>query len=168
MQVEGLELPAYEPRASFSMALAYATADREACHQREFPVGSDALDGERDPHDTAGHASVVIDEQNENALTYSMVSCSFTAYNYERGGPADGNAITREEFETMFDSYYEQRGWTAEGTLTTETLERLEIESLASESSRCRKRTRFEELWGAPSVPQYSPVGNVDGISAIS
>ncbi len=185
VQIKGLELPAYEPRASFSMALAYATADRGACHQRAFPIESDALGGKRDPYDTAGHASVVIDEQDENALTYSMVSCSFTAYNYERvcewlnelaydvtiedlhavgerawnatrlfnvregfgrdedalpdrftrplkqGGPADGKAISEDDFETMLDDYYEQRGWTSDGVPTTETLERLEMESFA-------------------------------------
>ena len=188
VQVKGMELPAYEPRASFSMALAYATSDRGACHQRAFPIGSDALGGKRDPHDTAGHASVVIDEQDENALSYSMVSCSFTAYNYERvcewlnaleydvtvddleligerawnatrlfnvregferdddalptrftrplerGGPADGNAIGTDEFETMLDEYYEQRGWSSDGTPTAETLERLDIDSLVPDS----------------------------------
>ncbi len=188
VQVKGMELPAYEPRASFGMALAYATSDRGACHQRAFPIGSDAFGGSRNPFDTTGHASVVIDEQDENALSYSMVSCSFTAYNYERvcewlnelaydvtiddlevigerawnatrlfnvregfgrdddalptrftrplkqGGPADGNAISEEEFETMLDEYYEQRGWTSDGVPTTETLERLEIKSLVPDS----------------------------------
>lgn len=84
VEVKGMELPAYDPRASFSMALAYATSDRGACHQRSFPIGSDALGGERDPFDTEGHAEVVVDEQNEGALNFSMVACDFTAYNYER------------------------------------------------------------------------------------
>ena len=84
VEVKGLELPAYDPRASFSMALAYATSDRGGCHQRAFPIGSDAMGGERDPFDTAGHAEVVVDEQNEGALSYSMVACDFTAYDYER------------------------------------------------------------------------------------
>ena len=84
VEVKGMELPAYEPRASFGMALAYATSDRGGCHQRAWPIGSDALGGERDPFGTDGHAEVVVDEQDENALTYSMVACSFTAYNYER------------------------------------------------------------------------------------
>ncbi|MFB6125540.1 MAG: aldehyde ferredoxin oxidoreductase family protein [Halanaeroarchaeum sp.] len=83
VEVKGLELPAYDPRASFSMGLAYATSDRGACHQRAWPIGSDALGGERDPFDTEGHAEVVIEEQDENALTYSMVACDFTAYTYE-------------------------------------------------------------------------------------
>ncbi|WP_290810728.1 aldehyde ferredoxin oxidoreductase family protein [Halovivax sp.] len=185
VEVKGMELPAYEPRASFGMALAYATSDRGGCHQRAWPIGSDAFGGERDPYDTAGHAAAVVEEQDENALTFSMVSCSFTAYNYERvcewlnvlgydltveelhtigerawnmtrlfnvregfsreddamperftrplesGGPADGNAIDDAQFETMLDDYYEARGWTDEGVPTAETLERLEIDSLA-------------------------------------
>ncbi|MFC6718653.1 aldehyde ferredoxin oxidoreductase family protein [Natrialbaceae archaeon GCM10025810] len=84
VEVKGMELPAYEPRASFGMALAYATSDRGACHQRAWPIGSDAMGGERDPYDTEGHAEVVVEEQDERALTYSMVTCDFTAYNYER------------------------------------------------------------------------------------
>ena len=84
VQVKGLELPAYEPRASFGMALAYATSDRGGCHQRAWPIGSDALGGERDPHDTDGMAEAVVAEQDEGALTFSMVTCDFTAYDYER------------------------------------------------------------------------------------
>ncbi|MFB6082282.1 MAG: aldehyde ferredoxin oxidoreductase family protein [Halanaeroarchaeum sp.] len=83
VEVKGLELPAYDPRASFSMGLAYATSDRGACHQRAWPIGTDALGGERDPFGTEGHADAVIEDQDANALTYSMVACDFTAYNYE-------------------------------------------------------------------------------------
>lgn len=32
MQVKGLEFPGYEPRGSWAMGLAYATAPRGACH----------------------------------------------------------------------------------------------------------------------------------------
>ena len=84
VEVKGLELPAYDPRASLSMALAYATSDRGGCHQRAFPIGSDALGSDRDPFETDGHAAVVVDEQNEGALSYSMVACDFTAYSYDR------------------------------------------------------------------------------------
>jgi aldehyde:ferredoxin oxidoreductase len=66
------------------MALAYATSDRGGCHQRAFPIGSDALGSDRDPFETDGHAAVVVDEQNEGALSYSMVACDFTAYSYDR------------------------------------------------------------------------------------
>lgn len=181
VQVKGMEAPAYDPRASYSMGLAYATSDRGACHQRAFPIESDALGGERDPHSTEGHAEATIDLQNEGALVFSAIACDFTAYNYEyvaewlnamgysitttdlqtvgerawtmtrlfnaregldrdddrlpprlheplqAGGPADGNRITEDEFETMLQEYYELRGWTAKGLPTRETIDRLGI-----------------------------------------
>ncbi|WP_458189868.1 aldehyde ferredoxin oxidoreductase family protein [Haladaptatus sp. NG-WS-4] len=181
VQVKGLELPAYDPRASFGMALAYATSDRGGCHQRAWPIGSDALGGERDPYEADGMAEAVVADQDENALTFSMVTCDFTAYNYERaaewlnelgydvnveeletvgerawnltrlfnmregfgrdddelprrftqplkdGGPADGNRITEDTFETMLEEYYDLRGWSTNGHPTTDTMTRLDI-----------------------------------------
>lgn len=109
VEVKGLELPAYDPRASFGMALAYATADRGACHQRAFPIGSDAFGGERDPFDTEGHADVVIEEQDENALVYSMVACDFTAYNYDR--VAEWLASMGYEFDTDTLETVGERAW---------------------------------------------------------
>jgi aldehyde:ferredoxin oxidoreductase len=43
MHVKGLELPAYDPRASTGMALAYATSDRGGCHLRAWPIGEELL-----------------------------------------------------------------------------------------------------------------------------
>lgn len=80
VEVKGLEYPSFEPRGSFSMALAYATSDRGACHQRAYPIGTDALGGERDPYSTEGHAAAVIPDQNMRSLTYSLITCDFTAY----------------------------------------------------------------------------------------
>ncbi|RAW43973.1 aldehyde ferredoxin oxidoreductase [Halorubrum sp. 48-1-W] len=110
VEVKGMELPAYDPRASLSMALAYATSDRGGCHQRAFPIGSDALGGERDPFDTEGHAAAVVDEQNEGALSFSMVACDFTAYNYERVAEwlrEFGYDLTVDDLETVGE-----RAWT--------------------------------------------------------
>jgi len=184
VEVKGLELPAYDPRASQSMGLAYATSDRGACHQRAWPIGTDALGGERDPFGTEGHAEAVIAGQDENALLYSMVACDFTGYNYEyvaewldelgydldvedlqtigerawnmtrlfnvregfdrsddtvpariqqpieRAGPAEGNALTDEEFEAMLEEYYRRRGWSQEGIPETETLAGLDLDAI--------------------------------------
>jgi aldehyde:ferredoxin oxidoreductase len=104
IQVKGMELPAYEPRASKGMALAYATSDRGGCHQRAWPIGSDALGGDRDPHGIEGHAEVVVDEQDENALTFSMVTCGFTGYNYEYSAEwlnELGYDVTVDELQTV-------------------------------------------------------------------
>jgi aldehyde:ferredoxin oxidoreductase len=38
-QVKRLEFPAYDPRVSPGMALAYMTSDRGACHLRTYPFG---------------------------------------------------------------------------------------------------------------------------------
>jgi aldehyde:ferredoxin oxidoreductase len=110
IQVKGMELPAYEPRASFGMALAYATSDRGGCHQRAWPIGSDALGGDRDPFGTEGMAEAVIEDQDANALTFSLVSCDFTAYNYERGAEwlnQLGYDVTVDDMHTVGE-----RSWT--------------------------------------------------------
>jgi aldehyde:ferredoxin oxidoreductase len=38
MSVKGLELPAYDPRGAYGMALGYATATRGGCHLRAYPI----------------------------------------------------------------------------------------------------------------------------------
>lgn len=45
LHVKGLEYPRYDPRGTFGMALAYATSDRGADHERAFTVGHDAFGG---------------------------------------------------------------------------------------------------------------------------
>lgn len=84
VEVKGLEFPSFDPRGSFSMALAYATSDRGACHQRAFPIATDALGGDRDPYSTEDHAEAVIPDQNLRSLTYSLITCDFTAYTLEQ------------------------------------------------------------------------------------
>ncbi len=41
--VKGMELPAYDPRASKGMALAYATSDRGGCHLRAWPIAYEVM-----------------------------------------------------------------------------------------------------------------------------
>jgi aldehyde:ferredoxin oxidoreductase len=109
IEVKGMEPPAYDPRASYSMGLAYATSDRGACHQRAFPIGSDALGSARDPRDTEGHAEAVVEEQNEGALLFSMVTCDFTGYDYERSAEwlnALGYDLDVDDLETVGERAY--------------------------------------------------------------
>ena len=81
VEIKGLELPAYEPRGSFSMGLAYATSDRGACHMRAWAIGGDVF-GDRDPYSIQkGHAEAVIQEQNlRSVIPDSLVACSFAGY----------------------------------------------------------------------------------------
>ena len=68
---KGLEMPAYDPRGSYGMGLAYATSERGACHLRAFPVFA------ADPFKLKAMARDVIQGQNNNAVKWSMCFCDF-------------------------------------------------------------------------------------------
>ncbi|MGD8887920.1 MAG: putrescine aminotransferase [Desulfobacterales bacterium] len=68
---KGLELPAYDPRGSYGMGLAYATSERGGCHLRAFPLFAD------DPFKLKAMARDVIEQQNANAAKWSMCFCDF-------------------------------------------------------------------------------------------
>ncbi len=69
--VKGLEMPAYDPRGSYGMGLAYATSERGACHLRAFTILAE------DPFKLKAMARDVIDGQNSNAVKWSMCFCDF-------------------------------------------------------------------------------------------
>lgn len=83
IHVKGLELPGYEPRATWGMALAYATSDRGGCHQRAWTVLGE-LDGILPRFSTDGMALTVKSAQDERAAAYSLVVCDFVPYPQER------------------------------------------------------------------------------------
>jgi aldehyde:ferredoxin oxidoreductase len=43
MSVKALELPAYDPRGAYGMALAYGTSTRGGCHLRAYPIAHEIL-----------------------------------------------------------------------------------------------------------------------------
>ncbi len=82
MHVKGLEYPGYEPRGTFSMALAYATSDRGADHNRAWPVAYDAF-GKLDPFTLQGKAELVQTDQIRTSVKWSATMCDFLAANLE-------------------------------------------------------------------------------------
>jgi aldehyde:ferredoxin oxidoreductase len=72
--VKAMELPAYDPRGAPSMALAYATSDRGACHRRARPVEEEVFGGEWTP---ARAARTVAAEQDERSALWSLVADDF-------------------------------------------------------------------------------------------
>jgi aldehyde:ferredoxin oxidoreductase len=78
MQVKGLELPGYDPRGSWGMGLAYATASRGGCHMSAWPVADEAF-GKLNPFTIEGKAQLVISGQNYNAIKFSLILCDFWA-----------------------------------------------------------------------------------------
>jgi len=72
--VKQMELPAYDPRGAHSMALAYATSDRGACHRRARPVEHEVFDGEWSPERAA---ETVIEEQDRRSVLWSLIVDDF-------------------------------------------------------------------------------------------
>lgn len=79
MSVKGLELPAYDPRGSYGMALAYATSQRGGCHLRAYPISQEIL---RKPVATDrfsfdGKARLIKISEDTNAVVDSLAVCKF-------------------------------------------------------------------------------------------
>jgi aldehyde:ferredoxin oxidoreductase len=72
--VKAMSLPAYDPRGSASMALAYATSDRGACHRRARPVEREAFDG---PWSADRSVAAVVAAQDTRAVRWSLVADDF-------------------------------------------------------------------------------------------
>ncbi len=90
MQVKNMEVPGYDPRGAFGMALSYATSDRGACHMRSFPVGQEIVEGSLPAATFEGKADWVINAeaggQNFFALKFSGIWCDFWAIDLEQIG----------------------------------------------------------------------------------
>ncbi len=82
MSVKGMELPAYDPRGAYGMALAYSTSTRGGCHLRAYPIGHEIL---RKPVATdrfsfSGKARIVKISEDKNALIDSVAACKFVFF----------------------------------------------------------------------------------------
>ncbi len=82
MENKGLEFPAYDPRGSYGMALAYCTSDRGGCHMRAFPVAEEAF-GTVNPFTLEGKAEMVMNGQNSSAAKWTGIFCDFWAISME-------------------------------------------------------------------------------------
>lgn len=88
IHVKGMELPAHDPRAFFSLALGYATSNRGACHLQAF---SHPLEGWITlpdlgfptclaPHTEVGKAEMVARLQDLMCLFDALKVCKFSMY----------------------------------------------------------------------------------------
>jgi aldehyde:ferredoxin oxidoreductase len=79
MSVKGLELPAYDPRGSYGIALAYGTSTRGGCHLRAYPISQEIL---RKPvavdrFSFDGKARMIKIAEDNNAVVDSLSICAF-------------------------------------------------------------------------------------------
>ena len=82
MSVKSLELPAYDPRGAYGMALAYCTSNRGGCHLRAYPISHEIL---RKPVPTdrfsfSGKARIITIAEDSNAAVDSLVACKFSFF----------------------------------------------------------------------------------------
>ncbi len=82
MSVKNLELPAYDPRGAYGMALAYCTSNRGGCHLRAYPISHEIL---RKPVATDrfsfdGKARIISIAEDTNAAIDSLVACKFSFF----------------------------------------------------------------------------------------
>jgi aldehyde:ferredoxin oxidoreductase len=76
IQVKGMELPGYDPRGSWGMGIAYASAPRGGCHMSAYPIAEEAW-GQLNPFTFEGKAKLVADMQNSQFAKFSMGVCDF-------------------------------------------------------------------------------------------
>ena len=102
MHVKGLEFPGYDPRGAFGMALAYATSDRGACHQRAWTVNAEIRGRLTPRYSTRGRAKFVKNAQDERAMCFSLVLCDFMPLKIkhftELLNTATGFNLTQDEY----------------------------------------------------------------------
>ena len=80
--VKGMELPAYDPRASKGMALAYATSDRGGCHLRSWPIGDEIMNTSSPLglHTVEFKPEIVKSQQDYYCLVNCSGLCLFAAF----------------------------------------------------------------------------------------
>lgn len=82
MAVKGLELPAYDPRGAYGMALGYAFSTRGGCHLRAYPISHEIL---RKPVATdrfsfSGKSRIIKIAEDLNAVIDSLTACKFSFF----------------------------------------------------------------------------------------
>ncbi len=82
MSVKGLELPAYDPRGAYGMAIAYCTSNRGGCHLRAYPISHEILRKPvpTDRFDFAGKGRMIKIAEDCNATIDSLVACKFSFF----------------------------------------------------------------------------------------
>lgn len=118
MCVKKLELPAYDPRGSYGMALAYITSTRGGCHLRAYPISHEIL---RRPVATDrfsfdGKARIIKISEDLNSIIDSLTACKFIFFAASLEEYAmvfnavTGSDLTREKLLSLGSNiYYRER-----------------------------------------------------------
>ncbi len=80
IHVKGLEMAAYDPRGSFGQGLAYAVANRGACHLSAYMVAQEIYLGLLKPDSAFGKAKWVKFFEDLTCCINSLQTCQFTMF----------------------------------------------------------------------------------------
>ncbi|MEN8127863.1 MAG: aldehyde ferredoxin oxidoreductase family protein [Planctomycetota bacterium] len=158
-QVKGLELPAYDPRASKGMALAYATSDRGGCHLRSWPIGDEIMNmaNPLGLHTTEFKPEVVKGQQDLYCLVNSSGLCLFAAF-----------TLTLEQIAPLFasltgiESFADAENLLLAGERINNLVRLFNIrEGLTAEDDRLPERFSSEPLPDGPCQGETVDVGQM-------
>ncbi|HOJ98811.1 MAG TPA: aldehyde ferredoxin oxidoreductase family protein [Termitinemataceae bacterium] len=82
IQVKGLELAAYDPRAGWGHGLNYAVANRGGCHLNAYPIGLEAIFGFLPPYSTRAKARWVAYMEDLFSAINATQTCLFSIFGY--------------------------------------------------------------------------------------
>ncbi|OQX63368.1 MAG: aldehyde ferredoxin oxidoreductase [Desulfococcus sp. 4484_241] len=88
IQVKGLEMAAYDPRGSFGQGLAYAVANRGACHLSAYLIAQEIYFKMLNPRRTYGKPEFVKFFESLTCCVNSLHTCQFTMFAYLLEPPA--------------------------------------------------------------------------------
>ena len=87
IQVKGLEMAAYDPRAAWGQGLSYAVANRGACHLSAYLIALEIYEGLLNPYTTRAKPEFTRFFESLTACINSLHTCQFTMFAYTLEAP---------------------------------------------------------------------------------
>jgi aldehyde:ferredoxin oxidoreductase len=87
INVKGLEMAAYDPRGAWGQGLAYAVANRGACHLSAYMIALETLFQLQNPYKTYAKAEFTKFFESVYCCVNSLHTCQFTSYAYTMESP---------------------------------------------------------------------------------
>ncbi|HEX7391955.1 MAG TPA: aldehyde ferredoxin oxidoreductase family protein [Thermoplasmata archaeon] len=155
IESKGSEFPAYDPRGSIGMALAYATSDRGADHNRAWPVAQDAY-GSGDPWNPEGKAAICVEDNTRTSVKWSFIFCDFYAVSFKNmakyytavtGVPADEDHLRSigKRVWNLTRAFNAREGFTKKDDSMPERMEKEPLQS-GKTKGKTVPRADFEKM----------------------
>lgn len=155
IESKGSEYPAYDPRGSIGMALAYATSDRGADHNRAWPVAQDAY-GSGDPWNPDGKAAICVEDNTRTSVKWSFIFCDFYAVSFKNmakyytavtGAPADEESLRSigKRVWNLTRAFNAREGFTRKDDNLPERMEKEPLQS-GKTKGKAVPRADFEKM----------------------